>query len=145
MLVYKLDKQGVYIKDHNCQKCPETKVWLYPSSYATQKPPTIGKFEKAVYDGSNWAIEICYIDKPIYDISTAKRTVCKADYIPDGFTDVVPPIPFYHEYKNKKWSVVNAKKDEYDLMIIEEEKEVLIHNKIRQIAIDALIADGEWI
>lgn len=56
MKVYATDKDGNFLNEHDCQPCPVTGGWLYPSHYSEVKPPE-GEFESVKFIVDKWVTE----------------------------------------------------------------------------------------
>ena len=56
MKVYELDKDGNFLTEYECQPCPVTGGFLYPTYYA-ETPPPAGEFESVKFVSGFWVTE----------------------------------------------------------------------------------------
>lgn len=56
MKVYEIDKDGNYLGEHDCQPCPVTGGWLYPTYYTEALPPE-GEYESVKFISGKWETE----------------------------------------------------------------------------------------
>jgi hypothetical protein len=95
-IVYSLDKNGNFLDIHECQPCPVTGGWLYPTHYTENPPPVTGEFQKAVYDyiSESWEIMSCHNGQVIYHKTNRSQLKITDDRTPDDFPDYTDiPIP----------------------------------------------------
>lgn len=102
MKVYKLDEKGNYIKEHNCQKCPITGDWLYPTYYTDITPPEKKKFIDRKFIKGKWAEIENNINRVIFNINTREAEYCSQESIPEGYT-IEKPFDYPCKWNGKKW------------------------------------------
>ena len=93
MIVRQINKDGNYLGEHECQRCPETGGWLYPSYFTEVEYPELGEYEKTFFNVElgEWVITTTDFGKTIYDITNyLNSTTCEADDVPEGATLEIP-------------------------------------------------------
>lgn len=118
MKVYKIDESGNYIGVHECQKCPETGGWLYPSNYTEIEPPEVNEFQVVKFQSGKWKISETNIGKTIYSKENAQQKICESEDIPEDFTLLEPIKDYPNKWKADKWIVDIEKYKEFKLQEI---------------------------
>lgn len=102
MIVYKLDEEGNFITEHNCQKCPITGGWLYPTYYTDIKPPEQKDFINRQFSNGLWIETEDNMGRIIFNTETKQAEYCKEKSIPKGFT-IETPFSWPCKWDGKKW------------------------------------------
>ena len=102
MKVYKLDEKGNYIKEHNCQKCPITGDWLYPTYYTDIAPPEEKEFTDRQFIKGLWIESENNTGRIIYNTETVIPERCTEKSIPKGYTKD-KPFDYPCKWDGKKW------------------------------------------
>jgi hypothetical protein len=105
MKVYAIDINGNFLNEHECQPCPITGGWLYPSNYTKIEPPVIDKFEKLKYVRDQWQIISTDQGKIIYSTINGSSKVCNEDSIPENFTLKEPIKDKPCKWENEDWVI----------------------------------------
>lgn len=102
MKVYKFDKDGYFAGVHDCQPCPLTYGWLYPTEGTfTEIAPKdeVGYIPK--WDGKKWDNIKNYFQKPLYDIVEKNMIFSNTVTLPEGYTDIKPTD--VQKWDGQKW------------------------------------------
>ncbi len=102
MKVYKFDLNGYFAGVHDCQPCPLTGEWLYPTegTFTDEEPEIIEGFINQ-WDGKGWTNIKNYFQKPLYNVKTKDIGYCQSIEKPEGYTDIEPTD--VQKWDGKKW------------------------------------------
>jgi hypothetical protein len=136
MIVYKIDEQGNFTGEHNCQVNPETKGWMYPANYTEIQPPELKEFEYSKFDGKKWVISETDRGKTIYNKDNyLHQTLCPEHEAPEGWTKLEPVKDKPCLWEVDKWIIDKAKETDQ-----ENQKIISELNKIDMLSIRPLRA-----
>ena len=139
-MIYLYDTNGFYIGDADPQRCPVTKKPLIPSNATKIAPPDLSRGQRAQFFNGQW--QIVNVSKPIaekgyrynWDGTEWKVISVERPYVEKDVNLI---------WENEEWVKVTRDPDEIAAEQLRTKEEQIIQAKIRQIAIDALIANGE--
>ena len=157
MIVYKYLDNGEFESIHECQPCPITKGWLYPSKYTDKEPPVLKDFEKAIFVNNKWTVVKTNIGKTIYNKTTQEHIINTSEDVPDEYT-LLKPVTKYDDWNGTKWvynkdkhiaDKIQQVKDEckrfiYSLYPIEKQLQMTFqYNKILKTALERELTPDE--
>lgn len=105
MLVYKLDADGNFLHEHECQPCPITKGWLFPTYYTEVAPPE-GEFSVVKFKAGVWVLEGF---KKIYKKDNkSELEIPESSAVPEDYTSEIPKFLKYEIWDEKTSTWINS-------------------------------------
>jgi hypothetical protein len=142
MKVYKLDSEGNFLNEHNCQRCPETGGFLYPENYTEIDPRIelpIKEYKTLRFKNNTWTVEKF---KTVYNKETKdKKIIGEFETIESDWTDKKPRWVLYEEWDGSNW--INL--DEDGLLAERDEENRKVKSELSQLDLKSIRDIREWI
>jgi len=117
MIVYTYDEQTKKeTGTHICQKCPESKEWLYPQFYRKDEPQNIPseiKNKSNFYINKKWKIKDDFKNAKTWNKKTGEVKINTEFELEKGYTEKEKPSE-YHVFKKDDWGIDEKLKKEVE-------------------------------